>query len=168
VDPSYLAKGSYRLVGKDGETVDPLTVDWPASTANGFPYQIIQDPGPNNSLGLVKFMLPNKHSVYLHDTPGRESFKSSNRTFSSGCIRVDRPFELVRLLLADQPEWSDSRIEAMLGSGETTTIRLKQPLPVLLLYWTVDPDTSGDVRFYRDIYQRDAAVLKALDDGFES
>jgi murein L,D-transpeptidase YcbB/YkuD len=165
-DPNYLTERNFQLVNSDGEVIDPLAVDWSKVTSNGFPYQIVQGPGPNNALGLVKFMFPNKHFVYLHDTPSRAYFKSSQRTFSSGCIRVDRPFELVQLLLADQPGWNQQSVAATIQAGETKTVHFKQPWPVLLLYWTVDPDPGGDVRFYRDIYERDTEIIDALDSEF--
>lgn len=165
-DPSYLTAGNFQLVDGDGGAVDPLALDWSELGPKGFPYQVVQGPGPDNALGLVKFMFPNKHFVYLHDTPGRESFKSSQRSFSSGCIRVENPFELVDLLLADQPDWSRPAVAATIEAGTTKTVRLEQPVPVLLLYWTVDPDASGGVRFYRDIYERDPAIVRALDSEF--
>jgi murein L,D-transpeptidase YcbB/YkuD len=165
-DPNYLTERNFRLVNRDGRVVDPLRVDWSKVTAKGFPYQIVQRPGPGNALGLVKFIFPNKHFVYLHDTPSREYFKSSRRTISSGCIRVENPFQLVQLLLADQPDWNQDRVAATIQAGETKIVYLKQPMSVLLLYWTVDPDPGGDVRFYRDVYARDAMILKALDSEF--
>jgi murein L,D-transpeptidase YcbB/YkuD len=165
-DPNYLTERNFQLVNRDGEVVDPRAVDWSKLTANGFPYQIVQGPGPSNALGLVKFMFPNKHFVYLHDTPSREYFKSSQRAFSSGCIRVDKPFELVQLLLGDQPDWNQHKVAAAIQAGETKTIHLKQTMPVLLLYWTVDPDPGGDVRFYRDIYERDREIIERLDSEF--
>jgi murein L,D-transpeptidase YcbB/YkuD len=166
-DPTYLTDENFQLVNSDGGVVDPLSLNWAKVTSNGFPYQVIQGPGPNNALGLVKFMFPNKHFVYLHDTPGRKYFKSSQRTFSSGCIRVENPFELVEILLADQSDWTETKVSATIQAGETTTVRLKQPWPVLVLYWTVDPDPGGDVRFYRDIYERDSAIIRALDSEFD-
>ena len=109
---------------------------------------------------------PNSHAVYLHDTPSRGLFKSASRTFSSGCIRVQDPFHFADLLLAGHDGWDRKQIDALLGSQETTKIRLPKTLPVLLLYWTVDPDPGGGVRFYRDVYTRDRKVLKALDEDF--
>ena len=166
-DPNYLTERNFQLVNADGQVVGPKTLDWNNLPSNGFPYQVVQGPGPNNALGLVKFMFPNEHFVYLHDTPNRGYFKSSQRTFSSGCIRVEEPFNLVELLLSDQSEWDNSKVNKTVESGETTTVKLKQPMSVLLLYWTVDPDLSGDVRFYSDIYGRDAAIIEALDSAFE-
>lgn len=166
-DPNYLTERNFQLIDGDGQVVDPGALNWEELPSNGFPYRIVQGPGPNNALGLVKFMFPNKHFVYLHDTPSREYFKSSKRTFSSGCIRVDNPFELVDILLDDQEDWNKSKVKTIVESGETTNVQLEQPTPVLLLYWTVDPDLSGDVRFYPDIYERDTAIIEALDSEFE-
>lgn len=166
-DPNYLTERNFHLVNADGQLVDPNKLDWNGLSSNGFPYQVVQGPGPNNALGLVKFMFPNEHFVYLHDTPSRGYFKSAQRTFSSGCIRVENPFDLVELLLFDQPSWDNAKVNKTVESGETTSVRLKQSLPVLLLYWTVDPHLSGDVRFYQDIYGRDAAIIEALDSPFE-
>jgi murein L,D-transpeptidase YcbB/YkuD len=166
-DPNYLTERNFHLVNADGQLVDPNKLDWNGLSSNGFPYQVVQGPGPNNTLGLVKFMFPNEHFVYLHDTPSRGYFKSAQRTFSSGCIRVENPFDLVELLLFDQPSWDNAKVNKTVESGETTSVRLKQSLPVLLLYWTVDPHLSGDVRFYQDIYGRDAAIIEALDSPFE-
>jgi murein L,D-transpeptidase YcbB/YkuD len=126
------------------------------------PYTVRQQPGPKNALGRVKFMFPNKHAVYLHDTPSRYNFKRTTRAFSSGCIRVENPFELAALLLDDQPSWSRAHIDAVLASGERTTIRLTTPLPVLILYWTAFVDLDGTVHFQDDLYGRDAALLAAL------
>ena len=107
-------------------------------------------------------MFPNKHLVYLHDTPSHGLFESTERTFSSCCIRVENPFELAELLLADEQDWGRDHIDRTVQEGQTRTIHLSQPLPVLLLYWTADPDLGGGLRFYKDVYERDEAILKAL------
>jgi murein L,D-transpeptidase YcbB/YkuD len=161
-DPGYLAANGFHLVDFQRQPVDAATVDWKSLDGKPFPYLIVQEPGPRNALGLIKFMLPNDHAVYLHDTPSRGLFKSAARSFSSGCIRVENPFELAAQLLSEQEDWTPARMAEVIDSKATTRVNLPQPLPVLLLYWTVDPDPSGNVRFYRDIYDRDVAVLKAL------
>jgi murein L,D-transpeptidase YcbB/YkuD len=161
-DPGYLAKNGFRLVNFERRPVDVSTVDWKSVDGKSFPYLIVQQPGPNNALGRIKFMMPNDHAVYLHDTPSRGLFKSAARSFSSGCIRVEDPFDLAQRLLSGHQDWSTARMTEILESKKTTRINLQQPLPVLLLYWTVDPDPSGSVRFYRDIYARDADLLNAL------
>src|SRR5262249_17272688 len=127
-----------------------------------FPYTLRQPPGPDNALGRVKFIFPNEHSIFLHDTPHRELFTSDLRTFSSGCIRVERPLELAAALLAGQDDWNADKIDRVVASAKSETVFLSQPLPVLIVYWTVSVGVSGDVHFARDVYGRDAAVLRGL------
>jgi murein L,D-transpeptidase YcbB/YkuD len=112
-------------------------------------------------------MFPNEHDVYLHDTPSKELFARDERAFSSGCIRVDRPFELAELLLADPEDWSMAKIRAAVGSGETRTVKLARPVPVLIYYWTAQGMPDGGIQYQKDIYGRDDAVLKALDGEFK-
>jgi len=161
-DASYLSSRNYDLVHRSGKKVDPADVDWAGASANNFPYYVVQRPGPRNALGLVKFIFPNSHAVYLHDTPGRQLFERSERTFSHGCIRTKNPLDLAERLLADQPKWTREAIDRTIESGKTTTVHLTEPLRVFLLYWTAEPDEEGGVRFYEDAYDRDPAVLDAL------
>jgi len=160
-DPGYLASQDMVLLDSKGRAQDPAEVDWASVTR--MPYTVRQNPGPLNALGQIKFIFPNKHAVYLHDTPSRHNFSRANRTFSSGCIRVQNPFDLATLLLDDQPEWTRERLDEVLESGKRTTVRLKEPLPVFLLYWTAYVDFQGVVQFRSDVYQRDPAVRAALD-----
>lgn len=161
-EPAYLTRNQMRLVDDTGQTVSIDAVDWASVSAWNFPYTVRQDPGPNNALGRVKFVFPNKHLVYLHDTPSKNLFEHSQRTFSSGCIRVERPFELAELLLEDVEHWNAERIQRVLASGQTETVHLASPVPVLLFYWTAKADESGTVDFRADIYGRDQRVLRAL------
>jgi murein L,D-transpeptidase YcbB/YkuD len=128
---------------------------------------IRQEPGPGNALGRIKFMFPNKHLVYLHDTPSKNLFERSGRAFSSGCIRVDNPFDFAARLLERTPGWDISRISREVDKAQTSRVNLAEPVTVMLLYWTVAVDTAGTVYFKDDIYQRDAAVLNGLNSGFE-
>jgi len=162
-DPTYLAKRGLRLIDRNGRPVNEAGVDF--SKGASFPYMVRQDPGPTNALGRVKIMFPNPYLVYLHDTPSKALFERDRRAFSSGCVRVDRPFELVELLLAPDPRWTRAAIEAALATGETRTIRLPAPVPVLILYWTLDRGDQG-VIFKPDPYERDPVLLKALDGPF--
>jgi murein L,D-transpeptidase YcbB/YkuD len=148
------------LLDRSGNVVDPYSVDWNA--LKGMPYTFRQEPGPNNALGLIKFMFPNEHFVFLHDTPNRELFERSERTFSSGCIRVENPFNLAAVLLRDPGTWSEPAVRAAVAEGQTRRVRLAEPWPVYLLYWTAEADQDGAVRFFPDIYGRDARVLDAL------
>jgi murein L,D-transpeptidase YcbB/YkuD len=156
-DVGYLASRNIDVIDDSGMVVDATTIDWSSST---LPFRFVQRPGPNNALGRVKFMFPNEHSVYLHDTPSRDLFDRESRAFSSGCIRVEDPLELARLLL--RRGWDEERIDAMVRAGRTETVLLDDPITVLLLYWTAEADAGGRVVFHSDVYTRDAEVSSAL------
>ncbi|SHN28666.1 Murein L,D-transpeptidase YcbB/YkuD [Cyclobacterium lianum] len=161
-DISYLRNKNMRLLDFSGNEIDPVTVNWGEMTGRNFPYMIRQSPGPHNSLGLVKFMFPNKYNVYMHDTPSRDLFFRADRALSSGCIRIQKPFELAQLLLADQPLWNDERIRNAMNSGREQTVTLKRKIPVVLIYLTFWTDASGQENIRKDIYSRDAELLKLL------
>lgn len=165
-DPSAIA--AQRMVLLDQTTQQPVdvsTVDWAGLTGPEFNrrYRLRQDPGPANALGRVKFMFPNRHNVYLHDTPSRELFDRASRGFSSGCIRVEDPLDLAAFLLADQPEWSRRRIDEVVALGQERTVTLTRPVPVHLLYWTAWADFDGTLHFRTDVYGRDGTVRRGLD-----
>jgi murein L,D-transpeptidase YcbB/YkuD len=162
-DPGYLAARHIEVLDAAGARVDPASVDW---SARSFPYRLVQTPGADNALGRVKFMFPNEHAVYLHDTPSRDLFEQSSRAFSSGCIRVENPFELAELLLGRT--WSRERLDALVAGGRTETVFLPRPMTLMLLYWTAEVDSLGRVRFYPDLYERDAAVIDALARPFDA
>lgn len=164
-DPGYLA--AQRIAVFDQATnavVDPSTIDW--ANVSGAQlnrrFRLRQDPGPLNALGAVKFMFPNKYDVYLHDTPDRRLFDRANRTFSSGCIRTENPFELADYLLRDQPEWTPERLREVAAAGVERTVRLREPIPVHLLYWTAWVEEDGSLQFRPDVYGRDEVVRAAL------
>jgi len=161
--PGYLAEKDMKLVDNStGKEIDPATIDWAAATPRNFRYQVVQRPGPENALGMVKFIFPNPHFVFLHDTNHREHFVDKVRTFSSGCIRIEHPFEFARLVLNDD-QWDDAAIQGVVNAKVTKTVYLKEPLPVLVLYWTVNPITEKGVpEFLADVYDRDDRLLKAL------
>ena len=163
-NPGYLTAGNYYLADGSGKAVG--NVDFAAYTAASFPYRVVQKPGPKNALGLVKFLFPNKYSVYLHDTPSRQLFDKSGRTFSHGCIRVEDPLKLAEIILGDRLGWTRAKIDAAVATGKQQWIKLANPLPVLILYWTVDPSPVGGASFHRDIYGRDARLVKALNAPF--
>lgn len=162
-DPTFLAARHFDLLGPAGGSVDPASVDWSSITADDFPYSLVQRPGPENALGKVKFMLPNEHAVYLHDTPARELFSRAGRTFSHGCVRTENPLNLATLLLASQHDWTRPAIDQVLASGITKAVFLDEPLRVFFLYRTAEPAPDGTARFFRDVYNRDERLLKALD-----
>jgi murein L,D-transpeptidase YcbB/YkuD len=162
-DPAYLAKKNLEVLDRNGKSVDPATIDWSRATASSFPYMLRQRPGPDNALGRVKVMFPNPYFVYLHDTPSKALFEKDERAFSSGCIRVDRPLELAEKLLEDPKTWDSAAIARAVAAGTTQTVRLKKPVPVLLMYWTIVPSDDGHTVFKRDPYGRDHRLAQALD-----
>jgi murein L,D-transpeptidase YcbB/YkuD len=164
-DKGYLARRGLEVIDRNGNRVDPASIDWNRYTARNFPYVLRQAAGEDNALGRVKIMFPNPYLVYLHDTPSRSLFEKEDRAFSSGCIRVERPFELVERLLAD-PAWDGAALQAAVDAGQTRTIRLRKPVKLLLIYWTVDEDDLGRVVFRRDVYGRDALLWQAMNGRF--
>jgi murein L,D-transpeptidase YcbB/YkuD len=115
----------------------------------------------------VKFIFPNEHFIFLHDTPSRTLFDKPQRAFSSGCIRVEHPLELAELVLDDPLRWDRAAIEEAVASKRPQSVALARPLPVFLLYWTASVDEEGRPRFLKDVYERDPAVLKALNGRFD-
>jgi murein L,D-transpeptidase YcbB/YkuD len=167
-DIAYLAQNEMDLVDRDGNRVDPQTVDWSRYGPGRLPpYQFVQRPGPANAMGRVKFMFPNSHFVFLHDTPSKALFDRAERTFSSGCIRVENPFEFAELLINDPEKLTPESIQRLLDSKKPQTVFLEEPMTVMLLYGTVGVFEENRVRFFSDIYQRDARVLDSLDADFE-
>jgi murein L,D-transpeptidase YcbB/YkuD len=163
-DSVYLATRNFELVDASRGSVDPLTVDW--VNTKSFPYSFVQRPGPTNALGRIKFMFPNEHFVYLHDTPSRDLFEQTSRAFSSGCIRLENPLDLATLLLGSK--WSRARIDEVIATNKTSTVFLDKPITVMTLYWTTEVDAQGRVAFWPDVYTRDARVLEELDKPFRA
>jgi murein L,D-transpeptidase YcbB/YkuD len=157
-----IAKKRLTILDRQGRTVAADTIDWATATPATFPYTLRQPPGPDNALGRVKFIYPNEHSIFLHDTPSQELFRADERTFSSGCIRVENPLALAAVLLEGQDDWNPGTIQQVLDTGKTKTVFLTQPLPVLTVYWTVSVGASGELRYARDVYSLDGGVLRAL------
>jgi murein L,D-transpeptidase YcbB/YkuD len=144
-DPSYLAKENMEIVGEEGDRLE-----------------IRQRPGPKNSLGKIKFVLPNDLNIYLHDTPAESLFDRRARSFSHGCIRLESPLDLADMLLSTEPGWDRRRLEEEIATGENRSVRLSTPVPVHILYWTAWVDERGDLQFRRDPYQVDAKLDRAL------
>ena len=163
-DPQYVIDKRYRLYDSNGKSVDPLTLNWSNFTPSTFPYRVVQMPGPANAMGQVKFMFPNRHAVYLHDTPSRALFSRTQRAFSAGCIRVKNPLELARLLLDDPELWSAANIDALVERGDPQTVaRIQRKIDVMLMYWTVSPTGGSRIQFHPDVYGLDPGALVALD-----
>jgi len=156
-----LTQKNIKVYDQQGKPLDSDSVDWSGSEVFSYIYR--QDPGKGNALGQVKFMFPNPFNVYLHDTPNKELFQRTERAFSSGCIRVQKPLELAEYLLRDQPEYSAREIRRIIESGVTKTVMLNSKPDVFLLYLTAWVDGNGEMNFRRDIYGRDKKLIEALD-----
>lgn len=164
-DPAYIQEEGFRVFSgwsEDAVELSPSAVDWASFHKDYFPVRLQQAPGPKNALGRIKFMFPNQHAVYLHDTPAKGLFNSVSRSFSSGCIRVEDPVTLAEFVLEGMEGWDRETIANHLGDGQRQVVRLKRPIPVHLLYWTAWADESGTVFFREDIYERDAPLMRAL------
>ena len=165
-DPAYLQKRDMQVIQYNGTPVDASTIDWSLYPGKDFPYLIRQNPGPRNALGRIKFMFPNEHLVYLHDTPSKSLFERSERTFSSGCIRIENPYSFAELLLKSD-EWDTEKIVEVVDSKIKISVSLPSPVTVILLYWTVNAVTDEHIVFKKDIYNRDAAILVGLKQPFK-
>ncbi len=163
-EPDHLARLGMRVFSSlngNGSEVDAATIDWAAVDGDSFPHTLRQEPGPHNALGQIKFMLPNRYGIFLHDTPDRRLFSQPARAFSSGCIRLEDPLELARYLLADDERWSRAGLEAAIAQGRPLGLTLPQPIPIYLTYWTAWVDEGGLLQLRDDIYGRDQRLYGA-------
>jgi len=162
LDPGYLERNHFELI-EDDVALDPYEIDWQgiSEEAGNFPALLRQKPGPWNALGRVKFMFPNEHAVYLHDTPARHLFWRQQRSFSSGCIRVQYPLKLAEFLLEEQG-WDREVIREAMQGEEPVRVNLARQLPVHVLYWTAWVDEEGLLHFRDDVYGRDIDLDLAL------
>ncbi|PZQ47915.1 MAG: murein L,D-transpeptidase [Rhodovulum sulfidophilum] len=161
-NPSALSHTNMQLLTPAGTVIDPRLVDWNA-LGDSFPFRIRQSPSDGNALGKVKFMFPNDHAIYLHDTPHRELFARDARAFSNGCIRVQDPDGLARLLLAGQVDDPAAAFDGWVAAKAEKTVTLRNPIPVNIVYRTVFLDDAGVIRYRDDVYGRDAEVFSALE-----
>jgi murein L,D-transpeptidase YcbB/YkuD len=167
-DPDYLEKKGFAVVDSRQQVVasGPVSSDVLQQLRAGKLF-IRQNPGPKNSLGLVKFIFPNSYNIYMHDTPEQQFFARSRRDFSHGCIRLERPADLAVWVLRDNPGgWNIDRVRAAMSGSATQQINLAHPIPVLIVYGTVIVTEDGTVHFYDDIYGHDATLEKVLDKGY--
>jgi len=158
-DPGVLARENIRVLGAGGSELDPFAVNWNGMTS--FPYTLRQDPGQGNALGRVKFMFPNPHNVYLHDTPAKGLFARASRLFSHGCMRVQNPEALAEVLLKAEG-WDRARIAKAIASNEQVIVNLKRKVPVYVNYLTAWVNKDGSAQFRADVYGRDQRLAAAL------
>jgi murein L,D-transpeptidase YcbB/YkuD len=151
-----------QVLDRNGRVVPRSNVNFASYTSRNFPYGLRQPPSDGNALGLVKFMFPNEHNIYLHDTPAKNLFDHEERAYSHGCIRVADPFDFAYALLGAQSADPRQEFQTALASGRETNISFIAPVPVHLVYFTAFPDGFGPVHYRADIYGRDAKLLEAL------
>jgi len=166
VDPGYLAKHHmhvYAGQSKDSPEVDMKGRDLTSILSESSNYAIRQDPGPNNPLGRIKFLFPNKFNVYLHDTPAGHLFNRKERDFSHGCIRIEKAEDLANYLLPAQDGWGPARIANALDTSEDSWVKVPHPIPVHILYWTAWIDPQRGLMFRDDLYGIDDVLDRALE-----
>jgi murein L,D-transpeptidase YcbB/YkuD len=163
-DPGYVARQNLEIVAGPGDDARPVAFSEKTleQLQNGA-LRVRQRPGPNNALGLVKFVFPNDENVYLHSTPAAELFSRSRRDFSHGCVRVEDPVALAAWVLRGQKEWTKDRILAAMNGAQSVRVNLPRPIQVILFYVTavVMPE-DGTVQFADDVYGHDATLDRAL------
>lgn len=164
---NYLAKNNYKIY-KNGNEVDPTTVNWRGIGQNSFPYKVIQDPGPKNSLGVLKFDFNNAHSVYFHDTPAKALFGVDVRAYSHGCMRTQNPVDLAKAILERDErgikvnEMVPDSLDSLLARGNNYEIKLLDPIPIFVEYQTVTRNKKNEMIVYVDVYGRDEEYIKIL------
>lgn len=157
---NYLVNHNMEIITYEGTPVASSSIEWSQYTTS-FPYIIRQKPGKNNALGLLKFLFPNSYDIYMHDTPEKSLFDESTRTFSHGCIRLEKPLELAEFLLRADTSWTKNKIQDLLNSQEQKFVKLKNKVPVFITYFTAWVDRKGQLNFRQDVYHHDAK-MKAL------
>ncbi|WP_237067592.1 L,D-transpeptidase family protein [Microbulbifer guangxiensis] len=153
----------FKLVSHSGRAV-PFTAGNIAGIRRG-KVSLHQKGGPENALGRVKFIIPNREAIFLHDTNSKHLFKRPQRAFSHGCIRLEKPLEFARMMLLEQNNWEPARAEKYLNTARTRAVTLKTPLPVYIAYWTAWVDEDGLLQFRPDIYDRDGKKNESADGG---
>ena len=151
-----------EITDSRGRRVNRGAVDFSQYSARSFPFAMRQPPGSRNALGLVKFMFPNKHNIYLHDTPQKHLFAREVRAYSHGCIRLADPFDFAYALLARQSDDPKALFHGILNTGKETKVDLEEPIPVHIIYRTAFTGARGELQFRRDVYGRDAAIWDAM------
>lgn len=160
-NPGQLQSRGFQVLARDGSPVNYDSISWETWNRKNFPYTLRQRPGKRNALGKVKFMFPNKHSIYLHDTAAKRLFAKQTRAFSHGCVRVGQPRELANHLL-QQEGWKSKDIDRLFARTKTKRINLKHPRTNHIVYFTSWVDEAGVLQFRNDIYGQDKRVAKAL------
>jgi murein L,D-transpeptidase YcbB/YkuD len=158
-DPGYLDSKGYEVANQRGRQIASNSVNWAAVASDKTNVDVRQPPGDHNALGRVKIEFPNKHAIYLHDTPEKSFFTRDMRALSHGCVRLQHPREMAAAVLGTTVDHVDKRI----ATRKTDKEFVKRDLPIYLVYFTAWPDQNGDIKYYNDVYDRDAHVQLALE-----
>jgi murein L,D-transpeptidase YcbB/YkuD len=159
-DPAHWEREGFEFVAGDGQVVTTLSAQGLQAVQAG-QWRIRQRPGPRNALGDIKFVFPNRDHIYLHHTPSTQLFERTRRDFSHGCIRVEQPVELATFVLQGMPGWDEARIREAMEAGRSSTLRLQQPVPVLIAYGTA-LFKGGRMHFFDDLYGHDRVLDATL------
>jgi murein L,D-transpeptidase YcbB/YkuD len=163
-DSGYLSRNRLKLVDENRNTIAYHQVDWNTVSSETFDFKLRQESGKDNSLGRVKFVFPNPYSVYLHDTPGKQSFSKDVRALSHGCVRVQNPEILADYLVREfSGQNHDIDVVGMINKGIRREIALNQPVDLYIHYVTCEADEDLNIFFYNDIYGIDKKELKKLE-----
>jgi murein L,D-transpeptidase YcbB/YkuD len=165
-DPSYYEKRNFKVY-EGGKEINQSAYNWKSADIDSKYFRFVQQPGPSNALGLVKFIMPNDLSIYLHDTPSDYLFDQAERSLSHGCVRLEKPKELAEYLLADNEEWQANDISEAMKRDEPLKVYLKDKLPVEIVYLTTWVNENDQLAIYPDIYGHDAQQKKQLEEDFE-
>ena len=157
-DPSWLDREGYEVTDLNGQVISSYGVDWYNLNLKNLPVGVRQPPGPTNALGEMKFLFPNKHAIYMHDTPSKPLFAKPVRAYSHGCVRVEDPKGFAEILLG----WDQQRISSTIATTRNYSVPVEQKIEVHLAYFTAWPDENGAVRYFDDVYGRDALLDRAL------
>ena len=157
-DPSWFEREGYEVTDLNGQVISPYSVDWYNLNTERLPIGVRQPPGPDNALGEIKFLFPNEHAIYMHDTPSKPLFDKPMRAYSHGCVRVQNPREFAEIILG----WDQQRIASTLASTRDHSVPVEDKIDVHVAYFTAWPDENGNIRYHEDVYGRDRLLEKAM------
>jgi murein L,D-transpeptidase YcbB/YkuD len=162
-DVNYLQRNNMRVLNSKNQQVDYYQINWHALNADNFNYTIRQEPGPDNALGMLKFIFPSPYDIYMHDTPSKSLFNQSKRTLSHGCIRLEKPMELVSFL--SQHGFIETSTDSIIKWStyvKNYKVNFKKPLPIHVGYYTSEADPFENIYFFEDVYGKDEDLRKFL------
>lgn len=165
-DPTYLSQKGieiYQGSGKSRRTIDGTEIDWSSMSSRDMnQLSMVQRQGANNALGRIRVLMPNDFDIYLHDTNTPEYFEKTQRTLSSGCVRLSQPEDIARFVLSRNPDWTDEKMDALIDKGSTVEVSAAEPFPVFIVYQTMWLDRDGRLVYGPDVYKQDHRLIKVM------